>query len=50
MDEDGWIYLVDRLKDMINVSGFKVWLRDGEDVLYEHPDVFEVAVVGEPDE
>jgi long-chain acyl-CoA synthetase len=50
MDEDGWIYLVDRLKDMINVSGFKVWPREVEDVLYEHPDVFEVAVVGEPDE
>jgi long-chain acyl-CoA synthetase len=50
IDEDGWIYLVDRLKDLINTSGFKVWPREVEDALYEHPDVFEAAVVGEPDE
>ncbi|WP_308216959.1 class I adenylate-forming enzyme family protein [Gordonia terrae] len=50
MDERGWVYLVDRLKDVINVSGYKVWPREVEDVLYEHPDVFEAAVVGEPDE
>ncbi|MGW6426706.1 class I adenylate-forming enzyme family protein [Nocardia sp. NPDC055053] len=48
-DENGWIYLVDRLKDQINVSGFKVWPREVEDVLYEHPAVLEAAVVGEPD-
>jgi long-chain acyl-CoA synthetase len=41
---------VDRLKDQINVSGFKVWPREVEDTLYEHPAVLEVAVVGEPDE
>ena len=50
MDERGWVYLVDRLKDQINVSGYKVWPREVEDVLYEHPAVHEAAVVGEPDE
>jgi long-chain acyl-CoA synthetase len=50
IDEDGWVYLVDRLKDQINVSGYKVWPREVEDVLYEHDDVLEVAVVGRPDE
>jgi len=50
MDERGWVYLVDRLKDQINVSGFKVWPREVEDVLYEHPAVHEAAVVGQPDE
>jgi long-chain acyl-CoA synthetase len=49
VDEDGWVYIVDRLKDQINVSGFKVWPREVEDVLYEHPAVFEAAVVGQPD-
>lgn len=50
MDAEGWIYLVDRIKDQINTSGFKVWPREVEDVLYEHPAVFEAAVVGVPDE
>lgn len=50
MDEDGWIYLVDRLKDQINTSGYKVWPREVEDVLYQHPAVHEAAVVGHPDE
>jgi long-chain acyl-CoA synthetase len=50
MDEEGWVYLVDRLKDQINVSGYKVWPREVEDALYEHPGVREAAVVGEPDE
>ncbi|GAA4282662.1 hypothetical protein GCM10022261_01930 [Brevibacterium daeguense] len=50
IDAQGWVYLVDRLKDQINASGFKVWPREVEDVLYQHPDVHEVAVVGEPDE
>ncbi|CAO5192052.1 AMP-dependent synthetase and ligase [Frankia sp. AiPs1] len=49
MDGDGWIYLVDRIKDQINTSGFKVWPREVEDALYEHPAVFEAAVVGQPD-
>ena len=50
MDADGWVYLVDRLKDQINASGYKVWPREVEDALYEHEAVFEAAVVGLPDE
>ncbi|MGW5445449.1 class I adenylate-forming enzyme family protein [Streptomyces asiaticus] len=49
MDEGGWLYVVDRKKDMINASGFKVWPREVEDVLYTHPAVREAAVVGKPD-
>ena len=49
-DEAGWCYIVDRKKDLINASGFKVWPREVEDVLYQHPAVKEAAVVGEPDE
>ena len=50
MGEDGWFYIVDRKKDMINVSGYKVWPREVEDTLYEHPQVMEAAAVGVPDE
>lgn len=49
MDSEGWFYVVDRKKDMINASGFKVWPREVEDVLYGHPAVREAAVVGVPD-
>jgi long-chain acyl-CoA synthetase len=49
VDAEGWLYVVDRLKDQINASGFKVWPREVEDVLYGHPEVREVAVVGVPD-
>ena len=49
MDEQGWFYIVDRKKDMIVASGFKVWPREVEDVLYQHPGVREAAVVGVPD-
>ncbi|MGW0466144.1 AMP-binding protein [Streptomyces sp. NPDC003027] len=49
MDPDGWLYVVDRKKDMINASGFKVWPREVEDVLHTHPAVREAAVVGIPD-
>lgn len=49
-DENGWFYIVDRIKDMINASGYKVWPREVEDVLYTHPAVLEAAVVGVPDE
>jgi long-chain acyl-CoA synthetase len=49
MDREGWFYVVDRKKDMINASGFKVWPREVEDVLYRHPAVKEAAVVGVPD-
>jgi long-chain acyl-CoA synthetase len=49
VDDDGWFYLVDRKKDMIVASGFKVWPREVEDVLYTHDAVLEAAVVGQPD-
>lgn len=63
MDEDGWfktgdiaiiqadgyIKIVDRKKDMINVSGFKVFPNEVEDALSSHPDIVEVAVIGVPD-
>ena len=49
VDAQGWIYLVDRKKDMINASGYKVWPREVEDVLYTHPAVREAAVVGVAD-
>jgi long-chain acyl-CoA synthetase len=49
MDADGWFYLVDRKKDMIVASGYKVWPREVEDVLYTHPAVREAAVVGVKD-
>jgi long-chain acyl-CoA synthetase len=49
VDKDGWFYLVDRKKDMISASGFKVWPREVEDVLYAFPGVREAAVVGAPD-
>ncbi len=49
MNADGWFFLVDRKKDQINASGFKVWPREVEDVLYELPAVREAAVVGVPD-
>ena len=45
-DADGYFYLVDRAKDMINVSGFKVWPREVEEVVLQHPSVSEAAVVG----
>jgi len=50
MDEDGYIFIVDRIKDMINAAGFKVYPRRIEDALYEHSAVAEVCVVGIPDE
>jgi long-chain acyl-CoA synthetase len=48
-DGDGYFYVVDRVKDMINVAGFKVFPREVEEVLFEHPAVAEVAVLGQPD-
>jgi long-chain acyl-CoA synthetase len=47
-DSDGYFYIVDRLKDMIIVSGLKVLPRDVEEVLYMHPQIREAAVVGIP--
>ena len=46
MDADGYIFIVDRIKDMINASGFKVYPRRIEEALYEHPAVAEVVVIG----
>jgi long-chain acyl-CoA synthetase len=49
MNEDGYFSIVDRAKDMIIVGGLKVFPRQVEDVLYEHPKVLEAGVVGVPD-
>jgi long-chain acyl-CoA synthetase len=49
-DERGWFWIVDRVKDMIIASGYKVWPREVEDVLYLHPAVAEASVVGVPDD
>jgi long-chain acyl-CoA synthetase len=49
MDEDGYFYIVDRKKDLIIVGGFNVYPREVEEVLYNHPDVVEAAVLGVPD-
>ncbi|HUR13891.1 MAG TPA: AMP-binding protein [Mycobacteriales bacterium] len=49
LDADGWLYVVDRLKDLIIRNGFNVYPRDVEDVLLAHPAVAAAAVVGRPD-
>lgn len=49
MDEDGYFYIVDRLKEMVSVSGFKVFTRLVDEVLVEHPDVDKAATIGLPD-
>jgi long-chain acyl-CoA synthetase len=49
LDRDGYLYLVDRVKDMINTAGLKIWPREVEEVLYRHPAIRECAVVGIPD-
>ncbi|HZG73722.1 MAG TPA: long-chain fatty acid--CoA ligase [Chondromyces sp.] len=49
MDRDGYYYIVDRKKDMIIRSGFKIYPREIEEVLYQHPNVLEAAVIGTPD-
>ena len=46
MDEDGWVYIVDRTKDMILCSGYNVYPRTIEEAIYEHPSVEEVSVIG----
>jgi long-chain acyl-CoA synthetase len=50
MDEDGYFFIVDRKKDMILASGYNVYPREIEEVLFEHPDVSEAVAVGIPDE
>jgi fatty-acyl-CoA synthase len=49
VDEDGYYFMRDRLKRMINASGFKVWPAEVENTLYEHPAVHEACVVAVPD-
>jgi len=49
LDEDGYLYLVDRKKDLIKPSGFQVWPREVEEVIAKHPAVVEVGVAGVPD-
>ncbi|MBN2515891.1 MAG: long-chain-fatty-acid--CoA ligase [Deltaproteobacteria bacterium] len=49
-DEEGFIYLVDRKKDMISTGGENVYSKEVEDVIYGYPDVLEVAIIGTPDE
>mgnify|MGYP001354408330 CR=1 FL=1 len=49
MDEDGYFYIVDRVKDMVIVSGFKVFTREIDDLLALHPDVDLAAAIGIPD-
>jgi len=50
MDEEGYFFMVDRLKRMINVSGYNVWPAEVESALYEHPAIQEAAVISIPDE
>ena len=50
VDEDGYLFVTDRKKDLIIRGGFNVYPRDIEDLLLEHPGVAEAAVVGKPDE
>jgi fatty-acyl-CoA synthase len=48
-DEDGYFFITDRLKRMINASGFKVWPAEVEAMLYAHPGIREACVIGVPD-
>ena len=49
MDDEGYLFIVDRKKDMLKTSGFQVWPREIEEVLASHPAVMEVSVAGVPD-
>ncbi len=49
MDEDGYLYIVDRIKDMIKYKGYNVFARNLEEILYRHPKIKEAAVIGIPD-
>ena len=49
MDADGFLYFVDRLKEIISVHGYKVYPRNVEDSIRLHPAVIDVAVIGVPD-
>src|SRR3979409_1088335 len=49
MDDDGYVFIVDRKKDLIKTSGYQVWPREIEEVLASHPAIAEVGVAGIPD-
>jgi long-chain acyl-CoA synthetase len=49
MDDDGFLYFVDRLKEVISVHGYKVYPRNVEDAIRQHPGVIDVAVIGVAD-
>jgi len=48
-DEEGYYFIVDRVKRMINASGYKVWPTEVESILYKHPSVLQACVIGAPD-
>jgi fatty-acyl-CoA synthase len=50
IDEDGYFFMVDRLKRMINASGFKVWPAEVEALMYHHPAIREACIIAVPDE
>jgi long-chain acyl-CoA synthetase len=50
MDADGYVFIVDRIKDLIIRGGMNIYPREVEEVLYTHPSVMESAVIGVPDE
>ena len=50
MDEEGYFFIVDRVKDMINSGGYKVWPREVEEILYTHPKIRMAMVFGVPDD
>jgi long-chain acyl-CoA synthetase len=49
VDEDGYLFLVDRKKDMVIVGGYNVYPREVDEVLFKHPKIREAATVGKPD-
>ncbi len=49
IDEDGYLTIVDRIKDMVIYKGYNVYPRELEEVLFEHPDIIDAAVIGKPD-
>src|SRR5699024_8430247 len=50
MDEEGYAYIIDRKKDLIIAGGYNIYPRDVEEVMYKHPAIQEVVVVGVPDQ
>ncbi|MFJ9408161.1 long-chain fatty acid--CoA ligase [Streptomyces sp. NPDC101393] len=50
LDEDGYLFIVDRTKDLVIRGGYNVYPREVEEVLYDHPAIAEAAVIGRPDE